>query len=119
MAVLTEDELIKIRRHLHEIPELALQEKETHAYLLEVIQNFKQDYLTIKTPESLPTETIFLACSTRSISRSTSLSHKASFKPKVIGSAWIPWVRPMHGVCLNSTARRRSTATVLAAPGPS
>ena len=41
MAVLTEDELIKIRRHLHEIPELALQEKETHAYLLEVIQNFK------------------------------------------------------------------------------
>lgn len=60
MAVLTEDELIKIRRHLHEIPELALQEKETHAYLLEVIQNFKQDYLTIKTPESLPTALLVL-----------------------------------------------------------
>ncbi len=60
MAVLTEDELIKIRRHLHEIPELALQEKETYAYLLEVIQNFKQDYLTIKTPESLPTALLVL-----------------------------------------------------------
>ena len=60
MAVLTEDELIKIRRHLHEIPELAIQEKETHAYLLEVIQNFKQDYLTIKTPESLPTALLVL-----------------------------------------------------------
>ena len=38
MAALTEEELIQIRRHLHEIPELALQEKETHAYLLDVIK---------------------------------------------------------------------------------
>lgn len=40
MAVLTESGLIQIRRHLHEIPELALQEKETHDYLLEVIKGF-------------------------------------------------------------------------------
>ncbi|CDI65938.1 Protein of unknown function [Lactobacillus helveticus CIRM-BIA 101] len=38
MAVLTESELIQIRRHLHEIPELALQEKETHDYLLKIIK---------------------------------------------------------------------------------
>ena len=31
------EELIQIRRHLHQIPELALQETETHAYLMEVI----------------------------------------------------------------------------------
>lgn len=54
MAALTEEELIQIRRHLHEIPELALQEKETHAYLLDVIKQMKQDYLTIREPAELP-----------------------------------------------------------------
>ena len=33
-----------------------------------------------------------------------------SFRPKVVGSAWTPWVRPMVGVCLNSTARLFSTS---------
>lgn len=60
MAALTEEELIQIRRHLHEIPELALQEKETHAYLLDVIKQMKQDYLTIREPAELPTALMVL-----------------------------------------------------------
>lgn len=60
MAALTEEELIQIRRHLHEIPELALQEKETHAYLLNVIKQMKQDYLTIREPAELPTALMVL-----------------------------------------------------------
>ncbi len=31
----------------------------------------------------------------------------SSLRPKVVGSAWMPWVRPMVGVCLNSSARAR------------
>ena len=38
MAVLTEAELLQIRRQLHQIPELALKEYQTHAYLLDVIK---------------------------------------------------------------------------------
>lgn len=60
MAALTEEELIQIRRHLHEIPELALQEKETHAYLLDMIKQMKQDYLTIREPAELPTALMVL-----------------------------------------------------------
>ena len=60
MSILNESELIQIRRHLHQIPELALQEKETHNYLLEVIRSFKQDYLEITVPESLPTAILVL-----------------------------------------------------------
>lgn len=60
MAVLSEKELIQIRRHLHEIPELALQEKETHDYLLKVIKNLKQDHLTIVVPQTLPTAILVL-----------------------------------------------------------
>ena len=61
-------------------------------------------------PESLQTETIFLACSMRSMSRSISALQSRSLRPNVIGSAWMPCVRPMHGVCLNSFARRRRTS---------
>lgn len=60
MTVLSEKELIQIRRHLHEIPELALQEKETHDYLLKVIKNLKQDHLTIVVPQTLPTAILVL-----------------------------------------------------------
>lgn len=60
MTVLNEEELILIRRRLHEIPELALQEKQTHQYLLKIIADFKQDYLTIKTPPQLPTALLVL-----------------------------------------------------------
>ena len=34
----------------------------------------------------------------------------SSFRPNVVGSAWMPWVRPTVGVCLNSMARRFSTS---------
>lgn len=58
--VLDEEQLIKIRRQLHEIPELALEEKETHNFLLNIINSFKQDYLEIKTPEKLLTALLVL-----------------------------------------------------------
>lgn len=60
MSVLSESELIQIRRHLHQIPELALAEKETHDYLIEVIQKFKQDYLEVEIPLTLPTAILVL-----------------------------------------------------------
>lgn len=47
--------MIAIRRELHQIPELALQEKETHAFLLKTAQGSPQDYLTIRTLPKLPT----------------------------------------------------------------
>lgn len=50
-----EAELIAIRRQLHQIPELALQEKETRAFLLKTIQSFPQTFLTIRTLPQLPT----------------------------------------------------------------
>ncbi|WP_125569025.1 N-acetyldiaminopimelate deacetylase [Companilactobacillus insicii] len=53
--VLTEDELIEIRRNLHQIPELALQENETHRYLKSIVQKFPQDHLKIKEVSELPT----------------------------------------------------------------
>lgn len=55
MATLTTDELIQIRRDLHQIPELALQEEKTHAYLLKVIQQLDQTHLEIMVPSELPT----------------------------------------------------------------
>ncbi|MCT4384040.1 N-acetyldiaminopimelate deacetylase [Lacticaseibacillus paracasei] len=50
-----EADLITLRRQLHQIPELALQEKETHALLLKTIQGLPQTYLTIRTLPDLPT----------------------------------------------------------------
>ncbi|MCP3030645.1 N-acetyldiaminopimelate deacetylase [Halobacillus sp. A1] len=43
-----EDQLIKIRRELHQIPELGFKEFETQKYLLNIIDNFPQDYLTVE-----------------------------------------------------------------------
>ena len=60
MAVLTEAELLQIRRQLHQIPELALKEYQTHAYLLDVIKQMKQDYLEIREPAELPTALLVL-----------------------------------------------------------
>lgn len=60
MTLLTEQDLIKIRRHLHQIPELALHEVQTHDYLLQVIESFKQYYLEIRVPEQLPTAILVL-----------------------------------------------------------
>lgn len=53
--MLTNEQLIQIRRDLHQIPELALEEKQTQKYLLQVIHQFRQDYLEIKTVSELPT----------------------------------------------------------------
>lgn len=58
--MLSEDELIQIRRHLHQIPELALHETETHAYLLQVIQSLPQDHLLIREPAEMPTALMVL-----------------------------------------------------------
>lgn len=55
MAVLTEDALIKIRRDLHQIPELALNEVQTAAYLEKVIASFDQAHLQVKKIADLPT----------------------------------------------------------------
>lgn len=55
MAVLTEDALIKIRRDLHQIPELALNEVQTSAYLEKVIAGFNQAHLEIQKIPDLPT----------------------------------------------------------------
>lgn len=52
---LTEPELIKIRRHLHQIPELALQETQTQAYLKQVIATLPQTYLTVHEDPRLQT----------------------------------------------------------------
>ncbi|MCH3922526.1 N-acetyldiaminopimelate deacetylase [Limosilactobacillus sp.] len=58
--MLTEEQLIQVRRHLHEIPELALHEFQTHDYLLKVIHGFNQDRLEILVPEKLPTAILVL-----------------------------------------------------------
>ncbi|QNQ82061.1 N-acetyldiaminopimelate deacetylase [Lactobacillus sp. PV037] len=55
MSILTENELISIRRKLHQIPELALKEFKTQALLIEEIRKLNQEYLEIMVPESLPT----------------------------------------------------------------
>lgn len=58
--ILSEENLIEIRRHLHQIPELALHETETHAYLLKVVKSFNQDFLEIREPQELPTSLFVL-----------------------------------------------------------
>lgn len=53
--MLKEDDLITIRRHLHQIPEAALEEVETHAFLMQVIGMMDQKFLKILEPKELPT----------------------------------------------------------------
>ncbi|GEO58218.1 N-acetyldiaminopimelate deacetylase [Companilactobacillus bobalius] len=57
---LTSDELIKIRRHLHMIPELAMDEHQTHDYVKQVIASFPQTDLEIKELPELPTALLVL-----------------------------------------------------------
>jgi len=52
---LQEADLLPIYQHLHQIPELGLEEHETQAYLLSIIATFPQTYLTIKKVPSLDT----------------------------------------------------------------
>lgn len=58
--MLTSAQLIKIRRDLHQIPELALHEYQTQKYLLQVIGNFNQKYIEIRTCSELPTAILVL-----------------------------------------------------------
>lgn len=58
--MLSEQELIQIRRHLHQIPELALHEHETHDYLLQVVRGMNQDHLEIRELEAMPTALMVL-----------------------------------------------------------
>lgn len=47
--------LIEVRRHLHQIPELAMQEKQTQQYLLYIMKQFITDNMEILIPSQLPT----------------------------------------------------------------
>lgn len=55
MNGLTEAELITIRRQLHQIPELALEEFDTIALIKQVVAGFKQEHLSFQTVPNLPT----------------------------------------------------------------
>lgn len=44
-----QEQLIDIRRSLHQIPEIGLEEKQTQAFLLKKIEILKKDYVEIKT----------------------------------------------------------------------
>lgn len=52
VVALNHEQLIQIYQDLHQIPEIGLEEHETQAYLLNVIKQFPQDFLTIKTVET-------------------------------------------------------------------
>ncbi|MDI6497095.1 N-acetyldiaminopimelate deacetylase [Leuconostoc suionicum] len=51
----SEEDLKTYRRDLHKIPELALAEFKTHRYLLEKIQSWQTNFMTIRQVEKLPT----------------------------------------------------------------
>lgn len=55
MADLDAAQLSAIRRDLHRIPELALHETRTHAYLLELMKTWQVPYMTIKLVPEVPT----------------------------------------------------------------
>lgn len=58
--MLSESDLIQIRRHLHQIPELALQEHKTHQFLLETVEEMNQEFLEVRNLEELPTSMMVL-----------------------------------------------------------
>ena len=60
-------------------------------------------------PDSLPTAIVSRARCKRSRSRRTCIAQSASLAPNVVGSAWIPCVRPTVAVSANSIARRFNT----------
>lgn len=55
MMPVSEEDLKTYRRDLHKIPELALAEFKTHRYLLEKIQSWQTNFMTIRQVEKLPT----------------------------------------------------------------
>ncbi|MBX4172349.1 N-acetyldiaminopimelate deacetylase [Weissella viridescens] len=54
-ALLDDTQLVEIRRDLHQIPELALQETETHDYLKSVISDWQVPWMEIRDVPELPT----------------------------------------------------------------
>ena len=70
-------------------------------------------------PEILPTAASSSARASRTPWRRISSANTSSFRPNVVGSACTPWVRPMHGVCWNSRARRASTRRRRSTPAAS
>ena len=46
---LSEKELIEIRRNLHQIPEIGMEEFETQKALLAIIEGFPHDFMEVKT----------------------------------------------------------------------
>lgn len=52
---LASNDLIEIYQHLHQYPELGLEEFQTHDYLKQVIAKMPQTYLTLKEVPQLPT----------------------------------------------------------------
>jgi len=61
-------------------------------------------------PESFPTEITSRARRRRTTFLRISSAHRAILRPKVIGSAWMPWVRPIITVSLCSKALFRSAS---------
>ena len=57
-------------------------------------------------PLMAPVAATSRACSMRVCARLSAHAQLPNFMPKVIGSAWMPCVRPTHRVSLNSIARR-------------
>ena len=51
-------------------------------------------------PEMMPQPISPAAPSSRARLRRISSCHSAILRPKVMGSAWMPWVRPIIGVSL-------------------
>ena len=49
-------------------------------------------------PESFPTATDSRTASSRRCARPNSSYISAIFSPNVVGSAWMPWLRPISGV---------------------
>ena len=62
-------------------------------------------------PEIAPTAACANARSSLAALRSASNANPASFTPKVVGSAWIPCVRPAHSVPACSRARSANAVT--------
>ena len=62
-------------------------------------------------PEMAQVAISLRAITRRSRARWNSAWAWASLMPKVVGSAWMPWLRPMHTVFLCSKARRFSAAS--------
>ena len=64
-------------------------------------------------PEMAPNDTFLRASLSLSRSRLSSHAQLPNFMPNVMGSAWMPWVRPTQSVFLSSNARRRQISPSL------